>query len=393
MAQRRRSENLYLKKNLVTLVQSGEDFMRSCEDVIAGAETEIHLQTYILEPDETGRRIMDALKAASESRKVKVFVLVDAYGSQNLSSAFRRELMDSGVQIKRFGKLYSRGSFHIGRRLHRKVLVADGKIAVVGGINISNKYTDQINSPAWLDFAVKVQGDAARRLLLVCRIKWKRAGFSGFPKQLRAGIEPQVLLSEAGVYVKVSQNDYINRKNEIAKSYRREISNSKRSITIVGGYFLPGGYMRRLLKEAVLRGVEIKIIVSYHSDVRLVFLARRYLYTWMLRNKISIYEYKPANVHGKVLICDSKFVSIGSYDINNLSTYSNIELNLEISDEKFAKQVNDRLEEIIEKNCVLVTIKNFRKRINPLTMFQSWISYQLVKTLFVLSVLLAKKTE
>ncbi|HNQ61105.1 MAG TPA: phospholipase D-like domain-containing protein [Bacteroidia bacterium] len=393
MSKKRRSEDLYLKKNLVTLIQSGEEFMHTCEELIAKAETEIHLQSYILEPDETGKRIIDALKLASEFRKVKVFILVDAYGSQNLGPAIRKELKDSGIQIKRFGKLYSRGSFHIGRRLHRKVLVADGKTALVGGINISNKYTEQNNSPAWLDFALKVQGEAARKLLHICRMRWKKSGIKAFPEKLRSPIDAEISNYNSGVTVKVSQNDYINRKNEIAKSYRREISSAQHTITIVGGYFLPGGRMRRILKDAAVRGVEIKIIVSYYSDVRLVYLARRYLYTWMLRNKMKIYEYKLSNVHGKVLIADNKFVSLGSYDLNNLSTYSNIELNIEITDETFAGHVNSRLEEIMSKDCILVTEQNFRARLNPFSLFLSWLSYQLVKTLFVLSVLLAKKSE
>jgi len=383
----------YQKHNLVDIIQSGDDFMSAMESIIASAQREIHIQTYILEPDETGRRIMDALKSASADRGVKIYLMVDAYGSQNLSSQVRQDLKNSGILIKRFGKLYYRGAFHIGRRLHRKVIVADGETAMVGGINISNKYTHQKNSPAWLDFAVMIRGDAARRLLLICRQRWMNIRFKTFPKSLRDDLDKSTTPDKGSSHVRVSQNDFINRKNEIAINYRNYIRKSRESITIVGGYFLPGGRVRRLLKNAVHRGVSIRVIVSEKSDVKLVFFARRYLYSWLLKNNIAIYEYLPSNVHGKVLICDRKHVSVGSYDLNNLSTYSNLELNLEISDENFAGLFTERLNKIMKDHCRIVTPESYRKRMGAFSIFLSWLAYQTVKTLFVLSVLLAKKSE
>ncbi len=383
----------YMKRNLVELVQSGEDFIVRLEHLIVHASREIHLQTYIFEPDETGRRIMDALKTASLVRHIKVFILVDALGSQNLSTTFRNELKDAGIHIRRFGRFYSNGKFHIGRRLHRKVIVADGRRALVGGINISNKYTDQSGSPAWLDFAVEVEGEAARRLLLVCRKRWMNIRFKAFPKKLREGISQRNFPLEARVRVRVSQNDFIHRKNQIALTYRQQIRTCTESLIMVGGYFLPGGRIRRLLKQAVQRGVDIKIIVSENSDVRMVLLARRYLYSWLLRNHIRIYEYLPSNVHGKVLFCDKKFVSVGSYDLNNLSTYSNIELNLDILDENFSRHFHEKIEKIIEKDCRLLTEENFRKRLTLLDRFFTWVSYQLVKTFFVLALVLARRSQ
>ncbi len=390
---RKRTKERFLKSNRVELVQSGEDFFSRLENIIRGAVNEIHLQIYIFEPDETGRRIMEALKASALLRKVKIFVLIDAYGSQNFGQFHLKEMREAGIKFKYFGKFYSRGSFHIGRRLHRKVVVADGKIALVGGINISNKYTDQEGSPAWLDFSVQVQGDSAQRLLLICRKRWMNSRFKSFPRNLRHDITPNIIPIIKGVAVKVSQNDYIYGKNEIARTYRNQIRNCKSSLTIVGGYFLPGGRIRKLLKEAVQRGVDIKLIVSHESDVKLVLLARRYLYSWLLRNKIRIYEYLPSNVHGKVLISDNNFTSIGSYDLNNLSTYSNIELNLDIADATFSENFQYRLDKIITDHCSLITESVFRKRMNRYELFLSWISYQLVKTFFVLALWFAKKSE
>src|SRR5262249_23074109 len=139
-----------------------------------------------------------------------------------------------------------------------------------------------------------------------------------------------------GGRVYLRQNDWIRGLNEAFASYRREIKHAQTSLFIVGGYFLPGGKVRRMLRHAIERGVDVRIIIAAESDVKLQRLAIQYLYQWMIRNKIKIYEYLPSNVHGKVLIADKHYVSIGSYDLNNLSTFSNVELNLDIRDETFA---------------------------------------------------------
>src|SRR5205085_402746 len=105
--------------------------------------------------------------------------------------------------------------------------------------------------------------------------------------------------------------------------------------------------------------------LAAQSDVNLQRLAILYLYQWMIRNKITIYEYMPANVHGKTLIADKQFVTIGSYDLNNLSTYSNIELNLNIGDETFASAFHSELEKIALNDCRLITLDDLYKRSNP----------------------------
>ena len=129
---KRPGQERYLKRNQVELVKSGEEFIARQEEIIAKAVREIHIQSYIFEPDETGLRIIVALKEAALNRGVKIYILVDAYGSQNFSPFHKKSFKDAGIKFRRFGKLYSGGSFHIGRRLHQKVIVVDGEVAMVG---------------------------------------------------------------------------------------------------------------------------------------------------------------------------------------------------------------------------------------------------------------------
>lgn len=383
----------YSLHNAVKLLQSGEEYFSALENLIHSAHEEIHLQTYILAQDETGQRIANALIQASSVRGVKVYLLVDAYGSQNLSGAFIQNLKQAGIQFQKYGRFYSHGRLHIGRRLHRKVVVADGKSAIVGGINISNNYNDIQGQKAWLDFAVLLHGAVCNRLHLICRQRWMNIRFKKFSGKIR---KPHLSASSSHtseMLVRVSQNDFLRRKNDTAITYRNAIRQSMSTIIIVGGYFLPGGQVRRLLKSAVRRGVKICVLVSEKSDVSLAINARRYLYDWLLRYNIAIYEYIPSNVHGKVLVADSKFVSVGSYDLNNLSTYSNIELNIDIRDEAFALKCVHTLKRIMENECRLVTKEYFEKEITLFQRLINWFSYRFVKTFFVLSVWLANRKD
>lgn len=379
----------YSLTNQVRLLRSGEAFFHALEHWIDSARQEIHFQTYIFNPDTTGQRIAAALRRAA-GRGVKVYLMLDAYGSAAFSGTTEKSLTAAGVNIQRYGRIFNHGKFHIGRRLHRKIVVVDGNLAIVGGINISDQYHGTIAHPPWLDYAVMVAGTAARRLRLICRKRWLNIRFNRIRPHLRKPELPMEDLSGHSTAVRVVRNDFIRNKNEIAIGYRQAIRQAKSSITLVGGYFLPGGRVRRLLRLAVKRGVRIRLILASHSDVMLSVYARQYLYAWLLRHQIEIYEYLPANVHGKVMVCDGSWLTIGSYDLNNLSTYSNIELNLEIRDTGFAGEVTTELEEVISRHCSKVEGADLKRRNSLGYRLLCWLSYRTTKTLFGLSRLLAR---
>src|SRR5689334_22720271 len=124
---------------LIRLYSSGNGFFRELERMIDNAVEEIHFQVYIFENDETGLKIANALLKAA-LRGVKIYLLIDAFGSSNLPNEITTQLKNAGAEVKRYGPFYKGGAFHFGRRLHRKVLVFDRKVAVIAGLNISNNY-------------------------------------------------------------------------------------------------------------------------------------------------------------------------------------------------------------------------------------------------------------
>lgn len=364
---------------------SGQEYFKKIVELIDQASDEIHLQTYIFIDDKTGRYVGEALLRAVQ-RNVRVFILIDAFGSDKMSKGYEKSLEEGGIVIRRFGKFYSRGSFHIGRRLHRKVLVIDGSTAVVGGINIADYYAGTPQKAAWLDFAIIVNGAICKKIELICRRRWDEFKFEKNAKKTQ-----KQAFQFSNLPIRVRRNDFIRNQNEIAITYRQAIRRAKTSLIFVGGYFLPGGRTRRLLRSAVRRGVEVSVLVAEKSDVGLMVNARRYLYSWLTENGIRVFEYRPANVHGKVVVVDKKWTSIGSYDLNNLSTYSNIELNIDVNDQKFSENIAAFIQNTFDTESTEVTIQSTLLMKTIFSTIKCWLSYQFVKTFFVLSFLLAGK--
>jgi cardiolipin synthase len=168
-------------------------------------------------------------------------------------------------------------------------------------------------------------------------------------------------------------------KNEISNTYIDIFRHSHKEIIILCSYFIPGRAIRRQLKQATKRGVSIKLIVAGKSDIPIAKHAERWLYDWLLRNKISVFEYQKNILHGKIAVADDNFVTIGSYNINNLSTYVSIELNIDIKDEKFAGEVIRTLNDLEKNDCIKITEESHKKRKNIFLQFYRWLCYQLIK--------------
>jgi cardiolipin synthase len=364
--------------NRVKLVRGGKEYFDLLLELINKASESIHLQTYIYDDDETGRQVADALKAAAK-RNVSVYLLTDGYASQVMAQHFINELKGSGVHFRFFEPVFRSKHFYFGRRLHHKIFVADTKFALVGGINITNRYNDMPGKPAWMDFALYAEGEISKDLCVLC---WKT--WNGFP--LKMGLTPceekQLLFDfniEETSPVRMRRNDWVRRKNEISLTYFEMFRNAQSHITIMCSYFLPGKTIRRLLRNAARRGVKIKIITAGPSDVMLAKHAERWMYDWLLRNKIELYEYQPAVLHAKVAVCDSEWLSIGSYNVNDISAYASIELNLDVRQSDFAKEVEQKLEAIVQNECVHITEEKHVRTKNIFKQFIRWFSYEFIR--------------
>jgi cardiolipin synthase len=138
------------------------------------------------------------------------------------------------------------------------------------------------------------------------------------------------------------------------------------------------------MANAVKRGISIKVITTNKSDVKIAKYAERWLYDWLLRNKIELYEYKTRILHGKLAICDDDWFTIGSYNINNISTYAALELNLDIKNKNKTIELLQFVNEIINVDCIKITKEYHRNSKNIIKQFSRWLSYQFIRIVFKL---------
>jgi cardiolipin synthase len=165
------------------------------------------------------------------------------------------------------------------------------------------------------------------------------------------------------------------------------------NITIMCSYFLPGRTYRKLLSRASARGVKIKVILAGKSDVPVSKNAERYLYDWMLRKNIKIYEFDTTVLHAKMSVVDGDMVTIGSFNVNNISAYASLELNLDIKSKEFASHVHDVMDKIIAKDCKSVTVENYRSSTNIFRKLWQKICYTFVNAMLTLFTFYFKQEE
>jgi cardiolipin synthase len=384
MSASRKRRMKYTFRNRVKLIRGGSEYFSLLPELINAAKFSVHLQFYIFNDDQTGRMIGDALINAAR-RNVRIYFIADGYASRGISKSYISKLREAGISFRFFEPLIRSNRFYFGRRMHKKVAVIDGKHALVGGINISDKYNDLPGKPAWMDYALYVQGEAAVQLFDHCNKLWRNSKIQ--TPELPGDIEEFMEAIPTADYcsVRVRVNDWVRRRNQIWRSYFELFNNSQRSIVIMCSYFLPGWDLRWRLGKAAKRGVRVQIILAGRSDVAVAKNAERYLYAWMLRNNIEIYEYQPRVLHAKIAVTDEHRVTVGSYNVNNISAHASMELNLDVRNKLFAQSVKNDLEEIIEKDCIKVTEDNYSasKGIGrKLLQFSSYLFIKIVLKLF-----------
>ena len=360
----------------VILVHSGDDYFLRARNIISKAQTEIHLQMYIFEVDSTGIALINALKEAA-NRNVKIYILLDYYGSYSFSNTIFTALCLLGINIRFFSPFLSANSFYIGRRLHHKIITVDGTVALIGGINISNNYRGTSTENPWLDYAVLIEStETVLQLEELCRniyFKNKRT------QKTKLKVIP---FSDNETKVSILQNDWLKRNNEIAVAYIKAIQKAQNEIIIIACYFLPGRKFTKVLKRAAERGVKVKLILSGVSDVPFLKRATKYLYTSLLKNNIELYEWHKSVLHGKVALIDNHWATIGSFNLNHLSSYGSIETNIAIESDAFSKTLSSELNTIISK-CEKITPETIKRKNNFFSNSTNWLAYQLVRTTLI----------
>lgn len=374
----------YSANNTVRLVKGGAEYFALLEKLINEATRSIHLQTYIFEGDHTSKAIIRALLGAAR-RNVKISVLLDGYASQAFPLWAISLFHQANIEFQWFYPLFRGRKFYFGRRLHHKIFVADGTKALVGGLNISDRYNDMLEQKAWLDWAVYAEGEVAASVLKVCNARSRM--HSDTTTVRVAGT------FEGGCKVRVRVNDWVNRKMQIWNSYMEMLRTARSHVIIMSPYFIPGKTLRDKLCKAARRGVNVSVILGNKSDVKLARFAEKYLYPYLLRNKVRIFEYQPRILHGKIATCDGHWTTVGSYNMNNLSAFASVELNLDVENNAFAEEAEAGLRHIMDHESTEITLSDYQKSAGLLDRFLYRSAYDIIRILYMLVTLRVRQRD
>jgi cardiolipin synthase A/B len=380
----------YKGGHAVELLRSGRQYFTTCIREIDKAKHFIHFQTYIVDDDETGRRFVNALIEAAK-RGVRVYFLLDAYGGASFSKNLIDKVEEAGILFRKFSPGLITRDFQMSLRLHHKVLLIDGEVSIIGGMNVANRYRGARGLKEWLDFAILIRGPECVHVLFILKKLWNKAFITRRERSRETVHFP--VQHEQNIKVRVLQNNWYRNKIEILKSYRYAMKHSKDRMIIMASYFLPGRNERRLLRLASRRGVDIRIVLAAESDAHLFKRATNFLYDFILRNNIRIYEYLPSNLHAKVATIDGTWCTIGSYNLNHLSDYGSVEMNADILNSKFVREFESILQGIIDRDCRQIILKEYSRRKTWMTQLADWSSYQMIRIMMRIMFMLTGRAK
>ncbi|VVP83780.1 Cardiolipin synthase B [Pseudomonas fluorescens] len=337
--------------NSVKLLINGEDFYPRVFEAIGQAREEILLETFIIFDDKVGQQLQQALIAAAE-RGVRVEVAVDGYGTADLDDTFVGAMTQAGISFHVFDpqpRLVGMRT-NLFRRLHRKIVVIDGELAFIGGINYGEDHLGDYGPMAKQDYAVEVTGPVVA--LVHASSRKLMAPVLEPPSQVRPELKPTGQITAMLV-----ERDNQRRSTDIEQQYLAAFRSAKRRIVVANAYFFPGYRLLRELRNAARRGVDVTLILQGQPDMRWVRALSRLLYNYLLRDNVTIYEYCKRPLHGKVALVDDEWSTVGSSNLDPLSLSFNLEANLMIRDRAFNQQLHDHLTEMGTQHCKAVTLE------------------------------------
>jgi cardiolipin synthase len=338
---KRNTEAVSFLGNRTTLYRYGSEFFPALLETIPLAKSSVCLEFYTVCDDETGRAVADALLAAA-ARGVNVYLLYDYIGCFDTPTAFFKRLAKGGVSCAAFNPPpFSRGLAWFDKRDHRKVAIIDGRCAFTGGINIANVYSGfGVKHTRWRDVGLRIEGDAVLEMIRLFRETWKEERGT-----LPNCCDPAPATEAAGdAKVMIINGGPHHKRSFIRSAFRVAIAGASESVTIASPYFIPGPRVIRSLLRAANRGVQVRLLLPYKSDVPIVRVVSRSYYGQLLRNGIEIFELDSAVLHAKVLLIDDSWAMVGSANMDQRSFHRNYELNVVVDSHDFGAQVAEMLE-------------------------------------------------
>jgi len=354
----------WIEGNDIRLLENGEVFFPRVFACIANATQEVVVETFILFEDPVGMQLHAALVSVAR-RGVQVDVTVDGFGSPDLSDGFIRALTDAGVRLHvfdpgprllwgwRFDALRRMNAL---RRMHRKIVVVDGTVAFIGGINFSADHLADFGPLAKQDYSVEIRGPLVAEIhrfthaaLAQGQRYQRRRAWWRWRRRVRA--QPQDLPRVGSAAAMLVVRDNGQHRSDIERQYRLALRTARRRVVIANAYFFPGYRFIKELRRAARRGVDVCLILQGEPDMPIVKTAARLLYHRLLRAGVRICEYIERPLHGKVAVMDDEWATVGSSNLDPLSLSLNLEANVIIRDRAFNNTLHERLQHLVCHKC------------------------------------------
>ena len=333
----------WVQGNRVELLENGEAYFPAVFNAIAKAERDVLIETFILFEDKVGQELQRVLIEAAR-RGVRVDLTLDGWGSIDLSKEYLAALAEAGVQVRMFDPKprFLGMRLHMFRRMHRKIVVVDGRIAIVGGINFSADHLADFGPKAKQDYAVLVEGPLVPmvRRFVLHQIGDRQGDARQRPVPRAGGAEAMLVA-----------RDNRHQRDAIERQYRAAIHAARRDVLIANAYFFPGYRLLRAMRRAVARGVHVRLVLQGQPDMKIVKHAAQLLHGQLVGAGVEIYEYCKRPMHAKVAVVDNEWATVGSSNLDPLSLSLNLEANVMIRDQSFNAELRERLECLISDDC------------------------------------------
>ncbi|WP_434986729.1 phospholipase D-like domain-containing protein [Vreelandella zhaodongensis] len=333
-------QHVWREGNRITLLPEASRFLPAMFEAVSQAQHYVLVELYLMESGELASQVIDALIEAAE-RDVRVFLLLDGYGSIGLEHYDRARLQRAGIALRLFNPI---GFHSLARNLsrdHRKIVVVDGKIAFTGGFGAVDEFLD-----AWYEIALRIEGPVVADWEGLFRRLWRsRLTQQVLDSQAQEALPQQqaVVHFADGVSGRVvSGRGY--RYQAIRHSLYARVSRANKRLWLCTPYFVPTFTLRRRLIRAARRGVDVRLLLpgSKHDHPGVRYAGQRF-YQVMLKAGVRIFEFQPTFIHAKFVLADN-WVSIGSCNFDHWNLHWNLEANQEIESQICADEVRGLFE-------------------------------------------------
>ena len=336
---------------------AGRDKFDSLFRDIDKATDHIHVEYYVWDDDVIGNHFKNLLIRKS-AEGVKIRIIVDAVGSWRLKRSFYEEFRSAGIEVEEFMKVkFPMFTSHFNYRNHRKIVVIDGKIGYVGGMNVADRYINGVSWGNWRDTHIRIEGKGVQGLQSVFLIDWFLVS-----KSLITARRYFPLLENYGDnLMQIASSGPYSSAREILQGFMHAIFSAKSSIFIQTPYFIPPEGLLEALISASARGVDVRLMVSRKSDTVMVQLASRSYFKKLMIAGIKVYFYEPGFMHSKLTVIDDSLTLIGSANFDVRS----FEQNLEVEAFIYNKETALRGKEIFiedQKSSTAIVLRDWVKR-------------------------------